>query len=436
MAPATTSHENASARTGFATDSPARRRATRGGMLGNYVDQVDIFLPVIALAPVSERVLGPGSGTAQTGLVFVATLLGRPLGAAIFGAVADRRGRTSTTRIAIAGIAATTAAIALVPGHTTLGAATLWAFVVLRFLGGVFLGGEYTAAIPLAMEWSEPRRRGSLSGAVMAMSPLANASIAALTLALVEVLGIDAYADWAWRVPFAVGALLAAGMLLYYRRGVSDASAWKRAERRPNPLRDIVIGRWRRQLWQVFVLMTGLWLFTQMAVPVLTGELRASAALDPATVPLIMLVATLVSAAAMYAAGPLSQRVGRRAFFVGFGAVALVAAPVVHAAVGAAGSLAAVATAVALLQVVTVTAYGPVGAYLAERFPAQVRSSGYGVGYSLSIVAPALYPFWLPPLQDALGAGAAVRTVLVVAAVLLVVGALAGPETDRRAPLA
>ena len=49
-----------SARTRFTPDSPARRRATRGGMLGNYVDQVDIFLPVIALAPVSDRVLGPG----------------------------------------------------------------------------------------------------------------------------------------------------------------------------------------------------------------------------------------------------------------------------------------------------------------------------------------------------------------------------------------
>lgn len=425
-----------SARTRFTPDSPARRRATRGGMLGNYVDQVDIFLPVIALAPVSDRVLGPGSTAAQTGLVFVATLLGRPLGAAIFGAVADRRGRTSTTRIAIAGIAATTAAIALVPGHTTLGAATLWAFVALRFLGGIFLGGEYTAAIPLAMEWSRPDRRGGLSGAVMAMSPLANASIAALTLTLVEVLGVDAYADWAWRVPFAVGALLAAAMLLYYRRGVSDAPAWKRAERRPNPLRDIVIGQWRRQLWQVFVLMTGLWLFTQMAVPVLTGELRASTALDPATVPFVMLIATLVSAVTMLAAGELSQRTGRRAFFVAFGAAAVLLAPLAHALTGASRSLAVVVLGAAALQVVTVTAYGPVGAYLAERFPAQVRSSGYGVGYSLSIVLPALYPFWLPPLQEALGAEVAVRLVLAVAALLLVVGALAGPEPDRRAPLA
>ena len=270
----------------------------------------------------------------------------------------------------------------------------------------------------------------------MAMSPLANASIAALTLTLVEVLGVDAYADWAWRVPFAVGALLAAAMLLYYRRGVSDAPAWKRAERRPNPLRDIVIGQWRRQLWQVFVLMTGLWLFTQMAVPVLTGELRASTALDPATVPFVMLIATLVSAVTMLAAGELSQRTGRRAFFVAFGAAAVLLAPLAHALTGASRSLAVVVLGAAALQVVTVTAYGPVGAYLAERFPAQVRSSGYGVGYSLSIVLPALYPFWLPPLQEALGAEVAVRLVLAVAALLLVVGALAGPEPDRRAPLA
>lgn len=420
------------------TDPPSTseqaRNAVRGGLFGNFVDQVDIFLPVIALAPAAAIVLGPDAAAAQTGLIFVATLFGRPLGAAIFGSLADRCGRTSTTKVAIAGIALTTLLIALIPNHDVGGAATLWAFIALRFLGGVFLGGEYSAAIPLAMEWTAPRRRGLLSGGIMAMSPLANAFIAGLTLVLVQVLGAEGYAIWGWRMPFIAGALLAAAMLWYYAAGVDDSPVSTNTARRTRPLRDILVGPFRRQLWQVFVLMTGLWLFTQMAIPVLTGMLREAPGIGPAAVPLIMLIATLASAVAMLASGVLSQRMGRRRFFVAFGAVAIIAAPLSFAwALSSAG--AGTVLAVTLVQLVTVSAYGPVGAYLAERFPAAVRSSGYGVGYSLSIVAPALFPFWLPPLQSAIGPGTAVALVLAVAAALLALGALLGPEPDPSVPL-
>ncbi|WP_217178860.1 MFS transporter [Streptomyces sp. AC495_CC817] len=417
-----------------ATPSSRARSAVRGGLFGNFVDQVDIFLPVIALAPAAAIVLGPDAAAAQTGLIFVATLFGRPLGAAIFGSLADRYGRTSTTRIAIAGIALTTLLIALIPNHGVGGAATLWAFVALRFVGGIFLGGEYSAAIPLAMEWTAPRRRGLLGGGIMAMSPLANAFIAALTLVLVQVLGADAYAAWGWRMPFVAGALLAAAMLWYYATAVDDSPISTSSPRRPHPLRDILVGPFRRQLWQVFVLMTGLWLFTQMAIPVLTGMLRETPQVGPTTVPSIMLIATLASAGAMLAAGAVSQRMGRRRFFVVFGAVAIIAAPLAFAwALVSEGG--GTVLAVTVVQLVTVSAYGPVGAYLAERFPAAVRSSGYGVGYSLSIVVPALFPFWLPPLQTALGPVVAVMVMLAAASALLVIGAALGPEPKRSAAL-
>lgn len=413
--------------------SSRARRAVRGGLLGNFVDQVDIFLPVIALAPAAAVVLGPDP--AQTGLIFVATLLGRPLGAAIFGSLADRYGRTSTTKIAIAGIAITTLLIALIPTHDLGGASTLWAFVALRFVGGIFLGGEYSAAIPLAMEWSAPRRRGLLSGGIMAMSPLANSFIAALTLTLLQVLGADDYAMWGWRMPFIAGALLAVALFFYYSAGVHDSPVSTTVRHpRTRPLADILVGPFRRQLWQVFTLMTGLWLFTQMAIPVLTGLLSEAPQIGPTTVPLIMLVATLVSAAAMIASGAISQRIGRRRFFVAFGGLAIIAAPL--ALMWAMSSQGAGAVlAVTVVQIVTVSAYGPVGAYLAERFPVSVRSSGYGVGYSLSMVIPALYPFWLPGLQSSLGAGTAVAVVLAAASSLLIIGALLGPEPDRAAPL-
>src|SRR5699024_10741454 len=96
-------------------------------------------------------------------------------------------------------------------------------------------------------------------------------------------------------------------------------------------------------------------------------------------------------------------------------------------AVGSAGVAQALVLA-AVLQVITVSAYGPVSAYLSERFPTQVRSTGYGMGYSLSLVLPALYPFYLPWVETLIGRQASVMALIVLGGALVVVGALRGPR--------
>jgi len=411
----------------------AAKRAVRGGMLGNYVDQFDIFLPIIALAPAAARLYGSQNMATNAGLIFVATLIGRPLGAAIFGPVADRIGRTATTKITMAGVAITTLLVALVPGAVLLGPGTLFSILVLRFLSGVFIGGGYTSAVPLAIEWTVPRRRGLVSGLIMWMSPWANASIAALVFILLRALGTDRYSAWGWRIPFALGALMALAMLIYYRRYVSDSPVWKQTVRASNPLKDIIFGAHHRRLWQVLVLMTGMWLFTNMAIAVLTGQLKADVHLDDQDVSFTMLCATVASAIAMAGCGHLSTFIGRRIFFVGFGVLSTLLAPIVYLAIFHQTTRTALVLLVVSLQIVTVSVYGPVAAYLTERFPTAVRSSGYGLAYSLSIVLPALYPYYLPPLQHTLGSHLAVAALLALAGILVAIGAVAGPETGNAA---
>jgi MFS family permease len=410
---------------------PGMRRAVRGGILGNYVDQFDIFLPIIALAPAAAHLFGPENLVSNAGLIFVATLLGRPLGAAIFGPISDRVGRTVTTKAALAGIAVTMLLIAAVPSHAVLGTGTLAIILVLRLLGGIFLGGEYTSAIPLAMEWSEPRRRGLASGLIMWMSPWANATIAGIVFVLLSTLDSETYSAWGWRIPFLLGSVMAFGMLIYYRSYIAEAPAWKQPASRTNPLRDLLRGEHRGALLQVFTLMSGLWLFTYMAIPVLTGQLKVDAHLSAQTISFLMMCATAASAFGMVGCGHLSTFIGRRTFFIGFGLIAAVLAPITYLAVFAARGTTGLVLVVTALQLVTVSGYGPVGAYLAERFPAAVRSSGYGMSYSLSIVLPALYPYYLPPLQNVFGDHAAIAILLVVAGLLVLTGALTGPETSK-----
>lgn len=405
------------------------KRAIKGGIFGNYVDQFDIFLPVIALAPATAHLFGPTNMVRNAGLIFIATLIGRPLGAVIFGPVADRMGRTTATKFAILGVGITTLVISLTP--SSHGAFTIYFVLAFRLLGGVFIGGEYTSAIPLAMEWTSTRRRGLVSGLIMWMSPWANASIAALVLVLLKVLTPGQYNSWGWRVPFLLGAILTFAMFIYYRTYVTDSPTWEASAKVSSPIKDVFLGVNRKSFWQVFILMSGMWIFTYMSIAVLSGQLKAEAHLNYQEVSLTMMLATAASAIAMAACGHISTFLGRKKFFALFGIFSALLAPLIYLSVFQQKTLSSLVIMVVALQIITVSVYGPIAAYLTERFPTSVRSSGYGVAYSMSILLPAFYPYYLPPLQRIFGTHGAVTLLLTLAGILIAAGALIGPETVR-----
>lgn len=428
-----------------ATLPPEGRAAVRAGVIGNYVDQFNIFLPVVALAPALATLAGPHASVTGGALVIVATLLGRPVGSMIFGRVSDRLGRTATTKIAIAGTAATSFAIAAVPGHGSIGVWAITAVIALRFVAGAFLAGEYTSAIPLAMEWSPPRRRGLVSGLIMSMAPFAQATIAFATAGLIAILGLPTYAAWGWRITFLVGGAASLTLLAYYSSRVADAPDVARSREvaraaenmNSRGLRGILGGAHAGAFWQMFGLMTGLWLMTNMVVIVLAGRLARELGLAGDVVGIVMGFAAVAQAVVMALTGHVSSLLGRRQFFVLWGLVAAAVGPLLWL-----GTIATpvipVVVGVGLLQILTVCGYGPVGAYLCERFPAHVRSTGYGTAYSLSIVGPALWPFWLPQLEGVLGHDGSVMAVLATGGLFVAGWGALGPRlspTDLDRPV-
>ena len=137
--------------------SPEAKRSITGAFLGFTVDMYDVYLPVVALTPAliyfQPKHLPLAMATTVFYLIFAVTLIGRPIGAFIFGHLGDRIGRKRTTMIAVSGFAIATLLIALLPGYATLGLAALYLLIARRLIDGVFLGGEYTAASQLAMEY-------------------------------------------------------------------------------------------------------------------------------------------------------------------------------------------------------------------------------------------------------------------------------------------
>ena len=448
----TSSERAGSVTTDAATESPERaakrRSATRGAFFAEFVDMFDIYLPTVILTPAllyfqPPGTLDPGTAAIFTSLVFATTLVGRPIGAAVFGALADRVGRRRSTIISVTGFGVITLLIALVPGYATLGLASYWILILLRFLDGICLGGGYTGALPLAMEYSRKSGRGLLGGIILSAFPLAYVVITLLGLAsfaLFPLAGADSpYAVWGWRIPFVLGALLAFALALYYVRSVSESEIWEAAAAakaegtsQGGAGRPLLAVLRSSTFLQVFAMMTGFWLTQNLVTLFLpTTVLRNLVGLSNNELTVALLVAYVCLVGSYIGAGVLGQRIGRRRFFMIAGVlIATVGVALMAVLVNGRGlPFGLVVLVVVVFSVVVTAPWGVVLPYITERFRTDVRASGFGLGFSVSVVIPSFYAFFLEGLGGFMPYAAAVLVLLALGGVLGAVGAAAGPET-------
>ncbi len=417
-----------------------QRRAVFAAWFAFYVDLFDIYLPIVVLAPAIDFFM-PGSMDAKRtaiagSAIFAAALLGRPLGALIFGRFADRLGRKRATVVAVTGAGATNLVIALLPGYQQLGVVSVAALVLSRFVAGVFLGGEYTAANPLAMECSPKHRRGLYSGLINTGFPLAYASIALLTMLILSIMpssGVgSAYVQWGWRIPFLIGSLLALGLARYYHVAVEESTVFRSSGGTKTPIRSLFSPENRASFWQIFLVMSGFWLALQPVAAVLPGVLGTRViGLQARTVSLILVLAYLILAGANVGAAVLSQRVGRRRFLMAAGVLtAVTAGPMYFALVRFSPSNPTLVAALVIgIVVLTFAPWGLLPAYLTESFRTGVRASGYGLGYSLAVVLPSFYGVYQTGLATAMPFEYTGIVLLAAGSLLITAGAACGPET-------
>jgi MFS family permease len=417
-----------------------RRSATLGAFFAEFVDMFDIYLPTVILTPAlmyfQPAQMSPGLAGILTSLVFATTLVGRPVGAAIFGALADRIGRRKTTIASVSGFGVITLLIAFVPGYTTLGIASYWLLIVLRFLDGVCLGGGYTGALPLAMEYSPKHRRGLLGGVILAAFPLAYIVINLVGMASFAVFplaGPDSpYAVWGWRIPFVLGSLLAFALAVYYVRSVSESEIWEASEKKSFPLRNLLKGSTGKSFLQVFTMMTGFWLTQNLVTLYLpTTVLHTFLKLSNTQLTLTLLIAYACLVVSYIGSGIIGQRIGRRRFFMILGPCIAIFGSVLLALLvtGTGLSSGMVILLVCAFSVLVTAPWGVVLPYINERFHTDVRASGFGLGFSVSVIIPSFYAFYLEGLGQFMPYALASIVLLVIGGILGAVGAAAGPET-------
>jgi len=172
------------------------------------------FTLYLYFATVLARVFyGGGQGSLLLTLGgFAIAYLMRPLGALFFSHIGDRRGRRHMMLLSVATMTAAMLVTALLPTRAEVGPSAGWLLLLLRCVMGFSVGGEYTGVVAYLLEGAPASRRGLITSAASAASEvgaLLAVGVSALTVGLTTTPQLD---SWAWRIPFFVGAALAASV--------------------------------------------------------------------------------------------------------------------------------------------------------------------------------------------------------------------------------
>ncbi|MFZ0217981.1 MAG: MFS transporter [Candidatus Dormiibacterota bacterium] len=424
--------------------TPRARRAALAGFIGFLVDYYDIYLPTLALTPAliyfQPKDL-PATATTTIGyLVIAVTLIGRPIGAVIFGHFGDVLGRRRATLIAVAGFSVCTILIAALPGYRSWGYGAIVVLIALRLIDGIFMGGEYTSANPLAIEAAPKRLRGLVGGIIATAYPIGYLAISisvTIVLLVLPAAGLDSpFVQWGWRLPFIFGGLIGAAFFVYFFYFVQDSEAWEKtakADRPTAPLKELLGGRNLRSLAQVFLMMSGFWLGVQACVSVVPGLLETYFKRPAGEVTNGLIVANVVLIFAYLGCALLGQRLGRRPMLVASGVWTIVLSTSAYLLMVLTVQNRAPFVLTILFDTIalglTLGPWGIVTTYINERFPTNVRASGYGIGYSLAVILPSFYGFYMLLLSRLIPYQYTPVVLVALGGVLVLVGALLGPET-------
>ena len=363
------------------------RQVVLASLIGTTIEWYDFFIYGTAAALVFNQLFFPNVdpviGTLAAFATFGVGFVARPLGGVVFGHYGDKIGRKSMLVITLLIMGVATTLIGLLPSFATIG---IWApilLVVLRFLQGLAVGGEWGGAVLMAVEYSPEDRRGFYGSWPQMGSPIA-LFLSTVIFSVFATLPDEQFLSWGCRVPFLVSILLV-GVGLYIRLRIFETPAFSQVKesgtaRLPmvevlkNDLRKVLIGA-----GIVFVTIGGFYVVVTFSLSYGTETLGIPRG--------VMLVGVIIAAISELITIPifasLSDRVGRRPVCIWSAAgAALLAFPFFWAL----GTEVTVVIWLAFLVYAAVLGgvYGPAAAFIAEQFETRRRYSGASLAYQLS----------------------------------------------------
>ena len=375
----------------MAPDQKTRLKAIIGVSTGNLVEWFDWYVYSAFTLYFAPHFFPSTDRTAQllsTAAVFAVGFLMRPIGAWIMGIYADRHGRKAGLTVSVTLMCAGSLIIACTPGYETIGVFAPTMLVIARLMQGLSVGGEYGASATYLTEMAGKNRRGFFSS-FQYVTLISGQLLAICVLLILQSTMSEAALDsWGWRIPFAIGAVLAV-VVFYIRRGLAETQSFENAKAdagdgKPKSGFIQLITKHPRETITVMLLTAGGTLafyaysiYMQKFLVNTSGFSREVASqINAATLFVFMLLQPI--------AGGLSDKIGRKPLMVGFGiAGVLFTYPIFTALESATNPIYAGLLVMAAL--VIVTGYTSINAVVkAELFPAHIRALGVALPYALA----------------------------------------------------
>jgi metabolite-proton symporter len=375
-----------------------------GSLIGTTIEFFDFYIYANAAVLVFPQLFFPGSdpttSTIESLATFSIAFFARPIGSAVFGHFGDKIGRKATLVAALLTMGISTVAIGLLPTYESIGIVAPLLLMLCRFGQGLGLGGEWGGAVLLAIENAPPGKR-----AWYGMFPQLGAPIGLLLsggtfLLLSDLLTEEQFFDYGWRIPFIASSLLVV-VGFYIRLKITETPSFENALETKKQVKIPIVTILKSYKWELIfgtlaavATFVTFYLMTVFSLSWATSDLGFSRR----DFLIIQLFSILFFVVGIPISAVLADKFGRKRILVLISTL-IVLFGFSFSFFMESGSTSMITTFVCVGMGLMGLTYGPVGTFLSELFPTEVRYSGASLTFNLAGILGAsfapLIAIWL-----------------------------------------
>jgi MHS family proline/betaine transporter-like MFS transporter len=420
--------------------SKQQKTVVLGSWFGWALDGYDLVLMLFVISSVNQLFFPSNNPTLSllaTFAIYTVTLVMRPVGGAIFGNFGDKHGRKKAMVITIVGFSTITFLTGLLPTWQMVGIMAPKLLIILRFAQGLFAGGEWASGSVITMETAPKALRGLLSGFVQS-----GYSFGFVIASLAYGYAVTAYpgqsfTEIGWRIIFFTG-IIPGLVALLIRLKMNESEIWlksKETNKRPiekAPLTTVISDmEQRKRLLLALIIMTGLMYCYYTSIGFMPTFLEKYVNINRNEAAKIMIFVTLAAMFGTVFTGFVSQYIGRMKTLTIFATASMIlAAPLLYGLYQNTNINDKIIFG-SIVVFVSATAFGPIPAFLSERFPTEIRNTASGFAYNGGLIIGSWSPLIAINLLSSVPHQLPLLLALniIIGAVIILIGSRLNPDT-------